>query len=360
MVLTPHLLGFKPRNKIVLVTLSMEGVSGTGPIVQCDLAEFAAYSDLSYVVMQLVLEYKITGIAIDWYGDDLTQMCDDMDVIYHIDAAARQVQTYMSERYRITGRGYVCAGATDYRNAVNFADFIGLTERSFLAAQSAGIVVPYRELTESPMNTELVYSGSAPLDYDPMVSEMRAPMGVRADAVTAYRQCINGKGFRPKALWKNAVLKLAAGAEVSDLALASDVSKIGRLNAALADIKLRDSLLIYAINPQIKPAEIFDEITIPTQLEEASYNPVSQRRITEISELLKLLAAYSADEDPSAYAALAYLCWWTGKNELAAKCATQAIKSDPQYSLARLVDRAVTVQLPSPWLKDEGGTARSA
>lgn len=359
MALTPHLLGFRPRNEIVIVTLAMESQRGTGPIVRCDLADLAEYADLSYVAMQLVLDYKITGLAIDWYGADLAQMCDGSDIAYHIDAAARQVQAYLAQRHQLNGRGYVCAGGTDYRQAVNFAEFTELVEPSFAAAQEAGIVVPYQKLVERPMNAELVFSGSAPLDCEPAELELRVPAAIRAAAVTSYRQCIAGTEFRPKVLWKNILAKLAAGAEGTELGLASDSIKLGRLNAALKDISLRDSILVFAINPQMPVSEICHPDIAAAQLKVASQLPVNKQRITKVIDVLEVLAAYSADEDPSAYAALAYLWWWAGKSDLAEKYAAQALKSDPQYSLARLVERAVTAQLPPPWSQQEKETSHS-
>lgn len=124
----------------------------------------------------------------------------------------------------------------------------------------------------------------------------------------------------------------------------------GVLAALRASVRFRDGLISWAIGNRPAPSDL------RSSCEDHSEERVAEpQRFERILALLKDTATIAPEGGAAApLAAAAYLAWFSGNGLRARILAEQCAEEDPEYSLGRLVNRAVSMHVPPPWVREDG------
>lgn len=140
---------------------------------------------------------------------------------------------------------------------------------------------------------------------------------------------------------------------------------LGRLQAGLEDIKIRDAVMISNI-PGIKDLPERSVVTNAREEVGKSVDLILDPAVgispgeeaAAISQILRAIAAHCASaRSAPTLTLLAWLAWWEGEGARAAVLVDRALTIDPSYNMARLVDRMVEIGLPPGWVKRERNLA---
>lgn len=163
-------------------------------------------------------------------------------------------------------------------------------------------------------------------------------------------------------LWEEAIeAQIACRVVGAGQSPTSDPLLLGRLQAALDDIRIRDAVMISNIpgigdlpgrsvstNAREEVGKSVDLILDP---EVAASPGESAEAITDI--LRAIYGHCARSRATPALTLLAWLAWWGGDGARGAVLADRALKTDPTYNMARLVDRMIELGLPPGWVKRE-------
>lgn len=341
----PHLIGFRPMDSIVIMSLRRGFPHQSGPIVRLEL-EGQIPPGFIDVVLDFIDTFDVRDLALAWYGSDLETMIGDQESIDILDTAGLAAQRYLDDNVPPDDDGYVTVSLTDYTHWVDCLDIREATWIPFADLVSKKIVRPFDELNESPGVTELVFHGSAPLEDEPEYIDPRAEWSDREAAVLAARKERIRTSQRRKCgnVWREALRLIQEGKPCEQAAPTPEI--IGLLNAGLDSILHRDRVILAAVNSNVTDVLKVKKHQISALLGNATAD--TDHNLTSVTHLVEYVARYSDDCDPAAFAVAAYLRWWANDIEGAGKNAAVASLSDPNYSLAQLVHHALSVRLPSP------------
>lgn len=349
LLLVPHLLGFRPRDCVVLLAIDRKDQSNcASPIVKIDVRS-GIDDDFITAALDFVVDFEVTTLSINWYGGSLAEMIDDELSLNSLHEGGLVIQEHLNATYGSETIGFVSVHLTDYDEWATCQEIVGDT---YEEARIAGHIHSYTDLDRTQLAAELVYEGSAPLGAEPEGAWPRLPWVHRARSIEESQKCVSPmSGAR---IWGNSLTKFVAYEERTILpgaasSMLGGARRIGRLNAALRDVTLRDRILLYAVNSRMTAVAALTPERTEKLLIQATGDEVAETRIKRVIDLLSAAAMYSADDDGRAYAVVAYLYWWLGQGSKAADNVNIALASDPEYSLAKLVRHALDVQLPPPW-----------
>ena len=126
--------------------------------------------------------------------------------------------------------------------------------------------------------------------------------------------------------------------------------KTGKLLAHLEYQSVRDRVILFAVHPHLESVSRLSQRQLVKLMGEASEELPDIQRVHSIISLLAYMSISAPENNPCAEATLAYLLWWIGEGSEALIWVRAATAKNPQYSLARLVDYALRIQLPPPWV----------
>ncbi|VEI12522.1 Uncharacterised protein [Trueperella bialowiezensis] len=336
-------MGFRPHNSVVLLALATEPDGMSGPLIRAH-ADQGVPHGLIDTVLEFIDVFNVTNLAIAWYGTDMAAMLADTTSMDLLDTAGLAAQSFLDCRYG--PNGYVCVGITDYTHWAGLMDVRDVDGQSVEELVARGLVGSFAELNESPGVMELVFQGSAPLDTEPKDEPARLPWSSRQCAVESARDERERTRLRRKCanVWQEVLDLLRQGIE-PEQCVPSDEA-IGLLNAGLDSVLLRDRVIVCAVNNAVTNVTRIPRAQLAKRLCDA--NEYSATYLPQIVDLLEYIARYSDDDDPAAFAVAGYLSWWQNDHERAYKNAMHAAQSDSEYSLAKLVLRALFVDLQPP------------
>lgn len=352
LVLIPHMMGFKPRNCVVLLALASERADNmSGPLGRIELNGTAMPPTLAHDVLDFINDYSVTTLVLAWFGDDLSEMIasEGAQIVHD---AALIAQEFLDDRYRSESTGFVTCLLTDYRSWIDGRSLE--SHPSFGQLGALGLVERYEAIENSNLATELVFAGSAPLDIEPEHVWSRVGRRARAVAIDSFEQA---KGrVRGALIWRNTLADLPPAGTVmahNACVILGGKRRIGKLNAALQDLFIRDLVLLWGIHPQVGDLTSITPCQADDLLADAASYRVDLDRVDALIDVLSACASYSADDDGAAYAVVAYLYWWKGEGYKALANAQASLEADPKHALAQLIRRAVCVHLPPPWFAVE-------
>lgn len=349
LLLIPHLLGFRPSDCVVLLAIDRKDQPNcASPIVKIDVRS-GIDDDFISAALDFVVDFDVTTLSINWFGGSLADMIDDEYSLHSLHEGGLIIQEHLNATYGSETTGFVSIHLTDFNEWATCQEIVG---GSYEEAKISEIIHSYADLEHTRLAAELVYGGSAPLGAEPEGAWPRLPWVHRSLSIEESEKVVTPtSGAR---LWGNSLAKFVACEERTILPGAASrmlggPRRIGRLNAALRDVSLRDRILLYAVNTRVSSVAALSPERTEKLLIQATGDSVAETRIKKVIDLLSAAAMYSADDDGRAYAVVAYLYWWLGQGSKAADNVNIALASDPEYSLAKLVRHALDVQLPPPW-----------
>lgn len=147
-----------------------------------------------------------------------------------------------------------------------------------------------------------------------------------------------------------------------------DPNRLGRLQVALADVLVRDAVMIGFVPGSSRLADRvvagYGGPEIDAALR-AIIDPVDGvapdlELVDACTRVLGEVVSHSASSARApATTLLAVLAWWQGDGALAGVLVERALAADPTYRLALLVDQTLAAGMPPGWLRSAGTSARA-
>lgn len=137
---------------------------------------------------------------------------------------------------------------------------------------------------------------------------------------------------------------------------------LGRLRAALADVLVRDAVLLWFVDGADRVAdrvvagdgggpEVGD--ALGRIVDPRRGMPPDARRHAAGRALLEQVVGHSSrDVQAPALTLLAVLAWWQGDGARAGLLIDRALSADPSHRLAALIDQTLAAGMPPGWLRD--------
>jgi hypothetical protein len=239
---------------------------------------------------------------------------------------------------------------------------------------------PLRELEATAVGAQMVLAGSsvadcrddlarirtARADARRSVSRVRARWQARCDqahlddgdALRAWRE-------QSMTAWRVAVAaELGTAIEVTGPDVPrSRASVLGRIEAALADRRLRDGVLVALVpgTGDLPERSVADEATAASA-EMASavaaiidprcaVEPPARETAAHVRVLESVVAHGRRGEQSPALTLLALLAWWQGDGARARLLLERALTDGPEYTLAQLLDATLRAAMPPGWIR---------
>ena len=357
LALVPHRLGFRPRDSAVAVSLRPPR-GAVGLVVRVDLPHLADEEDGPLLARTLVAHLGRDG-------------------------ASRAILVLYTDRDPRGEEGSAQPAVRHLREAA--ADALGdvlvwvVTSTGYLSLDCADDCCPpggrpLRDLDSTQVGAALVLAGSAVADSREDIARIRPQSGdvrrsvarVRrrwehrceeallagADAVGRWRE-------DSLAAWRDAVAIVEAGEP------GPGGAPWGRIEAGLADRRVRDSVLV-ALVPGTADLPERCVRTVPSTPEldaalggamalilDPSRGVVPPVRATAVHEavLEAVVARGRAGAQAPALTLLALLAWWRGDGARARLLLDGALDADADYHLAELLDDALVAAIPPGWVR---------
>jgi hypothetical protein len=234
---------------------------------------------------------------------------------------------------------------------------------------------PLVELQSTEVGAHMVLAGAMVADSREMlVPEPAAGARARRNATRAgsrwdaRRAAAEQAGPSALAHWRAAGLRVwwvqVTAARAGDMTVRT--AALGRLGRALADVAVRDAVLMTLVagagdvpERSLTPREPGDDSmaglvadllgAILSPRDGVPPDPVLHAASTAVLE--QLVAHQRADERPPALTLLALLAWWQGDGARAGVLLDRALRSDPTYRLAQLLAEALAAGLAPGWVR---------
>lgn len=214
----------------------------------------------------------------------------------------------------------------------------------FATVDDCGVTGPWLNVPEAgdvPAIADYVLAGHAPAQDRAALESMLIPSDADvAEAVTAHLRA-GTRGDPREAARTLATVLTDPTCKPTQL----DPRDIANLGSALGDLQVRDALLARLSPTLAHSGPPGNEAERQVALELALCNRVDGRACLRLASL----AAYISGPAASPMLTLVgYLAWQAGEGALANIAIGAALDVDPDYSLARLVDMALSSALPPP------------
>lgn len=169
-------------------------------------------------------------------------------------------------------------------------------------------------------------------------------------AARAYREEIERKRTPSIAAWNFTCAAAEKIQENTALVKKITAEKVGVLAAQLHDQKIRDRVILYAVHPTIRSVASLSNAQLIRKMTEASSSPPNLPRAHGVLNILAFLGVCVPVAIPTIYGTMAYIQWWIGEGSKA-RASIDKISEDMRgISLVKLVEYALSVQLPPPWV----------
>ncbi|WP_160149034.1 DUF4192 family protein [Arcanobacterium ihumii] len=401
LILIPHALGFRPLESIVIACLdsnhedenleteqgtrkSIDGVHGLvhtpmGPMLVLRKSILNEGLSNSRIIAEYISENKIRIASICWFGSDLGSMVRDTETIVNISQIVSFVESRMEVFTRSGYRANIGVFATDFHNWVDLADlcFLGDTQNietgvkcpknfvemggfhpAFKDERRAPVleIHDYREFETSEIYSELVFEGVAVSEHDKAIPSTikdfdNPAFDVSRNAVALELDRLKSTGEFDDPSWVEIATQYFGRFNSGDECSSQDIHRTAAvLIHAMRKIENRDKIIVYALLPGNL---LFSEIrsqSLSRLLDKASCAAPDNDKLGAVISAMIELHNVSPKTEVAPLAVIAYLKWWIGAGTDAYSCASLALTRDPDYSLAKLVEYAIRVQLPPPWV----------
>lgn len=223
---------------------------------------------------------------------------------------------------------------------------------------------PVAELESTAVRARLVVDGWSPAaSRDALYRLARAPEAARGLAGKAARRwerttAAEEPRDRRAAAYDAWVGAVRAGAD------ALGPAALGRLAAALADVPVRDAVLLWCVPGHEDAARRTARGDAGADLDDATAAAIASvvdgeraaapdaDRTAAATAVLEAVAAHAPRRLAApALTLLAFLAWWSGDGGRAGYRLDAALAADPGHRLARLLDAALRAGLPPGWLR---------
>ena len=357
LALVPHRLGFRPRDSAVVVSLRPpRGVVGL--VVRVDLPHLADGTDGPALARALVsvLDRDAAGHAILVIYADRDPRGED--------GAAQRAARHFRE-----------AAAAPFGEVLVWV----VTPEGYLALDCSDDCCPpggrpLRDLDATQVGATLVLAGSAVADSREDIARIRPVHGEvrrsvarvrrrwerrRADALVAGPDEVTRWRQDSLVAWRTAVALVTADGP------GSGGAPWGRLEAGLADTRVRDGVLVTLVPGTRDLAERCvrgqgPSPELDSELGGAMSLIIDQRRgvvpperATAVHEavLEAVVARGRAGAQAPALTLLALLAWWRGDGARARVLVDGSLDAEPDYRLAELLDDALRAAIPPGWVR---------
>lgn len=407
LLLIPHLLGYYPQQKIVVLALRKIFDTESAPVQQKlyqagPLLLFPGDNSLSAAQLatrstQMLIDFSADIAVIAWYSKNSVAMQKN----FLLGRRLRQMRAELEQKRQQNGT-FLKIGIwgffTDYR------------EWGYLFDSSMGATLPklenFSDLRAGNLGMQLIYGGSAPLNHFPLPPagesvgkqssgkqsvgnnspiekvDVAALQRVSVEAEKLWEemlsQFIKTKNSNSKCgeIRENAgadntqpqvdlgitnqaergIRKISAAENVEKLALRSaqklDSNTAQRLLIGLRNIEVRDKVILYAVYAPLSSLQGISKEQIADFLDAACRELPDKKKILQVIHFLERLQIYCSVPEVSVFSVIAYLYWWLGKGDYAHYYLQQAQQIDAKYQLAQLLEKALHLQLFPPWLEN--------
>ncbi|MFD6141357.1 DUF4192 domain-containing protein [Promicromonospora sp. NPDC060271] len=266
--------------------------------------------------------------------------------------------------------GRTVAGTREERYALRAAPEQARTQARRAAARWTGT---YRRLLDATTSPD----GGGPVDRTIPVRRTGrrqgaafGPPAVEAHALRADRE-LGDWGAESLDLWRS-LLRVAVGVRPGQPLTLSPVD-LGKMGAALADVPVRDAVLL-SLAPGAEDAALrtarrqvdgdTDAATaaVMARIVDPEQGVPPDEAITRAAcHVLEAVVTHvPRNRRAPAYLLLALVAWWRGDGGLAAERVSDALGVDPGYRLALLLRGAVAGGVPPGWVRREQDSRRVA
>ena len=356
LALIPHQLGFRPAHSVVAVSLRPPR-GRVGLVIRVDLADLAEKGDGRRLARALVSHLDRDG------------------------AHRCVLVVYTPAAPRGGSAPRVAAAVEHFREAAS-APFGEVpvwvvTEEGYLALDCAESCCPVggrplAELEGTQVGAQMVLAGSAVAGSREDVARIRPAGGDARKAVARVRrrwvarrhaatseEALEQWRLESIRAWRRAV------AEAADASLHIGGSALGRLEAGLADTRVRDGVLVALVPGTGTLAErsvlgrctspeadtgLADALALVVDPSAGVMPPAGATRVHERT-LERVVAHGERTRQAPALTLLALIAWWRGDGARAQLLLAGAFESDPSYRLAHLIDDAVGQGVPPGWVR---------
>jgi hypothetical protein len=357
LALVPHRLGFRPADSAVVVSLRPPR-GAVGLVVRVDLPHLADASDGPHLARTLVAHLGRDGARhgiLVLYSESDPRGTDGPAHVaaqHFRDAAAAalgEVQVWV-----VTHSGYLALDCTQ--------DCCPPGGR------------PLRDLDSTPVGAMLVLAGSAVADSRDEIARIRPQSGDVRRSVSRVRrrwerrrQDSLAAGVEQTSRWRQESLAAwrDAVALVESDGPGTGGAPWGRLEAALADRRVRDGVLVALVpgtadlaERSVLEAESTPEIDAAlgaamAMIIDPVHGVVPPARATAVHEavLEAVVARGRTGAQAPALTLLALLAWWGGDGARARVLLDGALDAEPGYRLAELLDDALSAAVPPGWVR---------
>ena len=330
----PTMLGTTPRDAVVVV-----GIAGTGAIVTVVSADH--------------VDLGVPEVA-DALGDSIAANL-------RANQAKRIIIITYTDNDVTIGCAAVDALRPNLENAVDIVDVWACDGERYVAPGCAnseccpphGHPVPSSSIAMSARASVSAVGHAAPA-YD----DETAPPGRRRSAARAADRWSAKRGFDPGE-WRCEAWSLCG----DSLAVDAPAPLIGRAIASLQDIRVRDAMIVEWLGGP--PAAIADTLLgqesaeVTAVLDGAMRDPgaelpVPGEMVAALRWCRRLIAHARRREQAPMFTLSAVALWWGGDLAAAADSARQALRCDPGYSLAVLVNDICDAGVSPAWQRAQG------
>ncbi len=407
LLLIPHLLGYYPQQKIVVLALRKildtesapvrQKLYQAGPLLLFPGDNSLSATQLATRSIQMLIDFSADIAVVAWYSKSSVAMQKN----FLLGRRLRQMRAELEQKRQQNGT-FLKIGIWGF-----FTDY---QEWGYLFDSSMGATLPklenFSDLRAGNLGMQLIYGGSAPLSHFPIPSagesvgkqssgkqsvgnnspiekvDVAALQRVSVEAEKLWEemlsQFIKTKNSNSKCgeIRENAgadntqpqvdlgitnqaergIRKISAAENVEKLALRSaqklDSNTAQRLLIGLRNIEVRDKVILYAVYAPLSSLQGISKEQIADFLDAACRELPDKKKILQVIHFLERLQIYCSVPEVSVFSVIAYLYWWLGKGDYAHFYLQQAQQIDAKYQLAQLLEKALHLQLFPPWLEN--------
>lgn len=412
LLLIPHLLGYYPQQKIVVLALRKildtesapvrQKLYQAGPLLLFPDDNSLSAAQLATRSIQMLIDFSADIAVVAWYGKSSVAMQKN----FLLGRRLRQMRAELEQKRQQNGT-FLKIGIWGF-----FTDYQAW---GYLFDSSMGATLPklenFSDLRAGNLGMQLIYGGSAPLSHFsiPSVGESMGKQSMekqssgkqsvgnnspieKVDVAALQRvsveaeklweemlsQFIKTKNSNSKCgeIRENAgadntqpqvdlgitnqaergIRKISAAENVEKLALRSarklDSNTAQHLLIGLRNIEVRDKVILYAVYAPLSSLQGISKEQIADFLDAACRELPDKKKILQVIHFLERLQIYCSVPEVSVFSVIAYLYWWLGKGDYAHFYLQQAQQIDAKYQLAQLLEKALHLQLFPPWLEN--------
>lgn len=230
---------------------------------------------------------------------------------------------------------------------------------------------PTAELASTPAAVSAVYAGSSAAPNRMALGDIeRAQPRDRDRAQRATLRWLERRKSERDNTWQLETWQLwedAIAAQLRHLenqtaeSPTADPLLLGRLQAGLEDIRIRDAVMISNI-PGIGDLPARSVVSDAREEVGQSVDVILDPKVavapgieaTAVTELLTAIASHCAHARATpTLTLLAWIAWWKGNGPRGGVLIEKALQADPAYNMARLVERILELGMPPGWIKRE-------